>query len=279
MVIYSQQDPLVANTLLGFSDMTISQGGCLITALGTLLNLDPNTTNERLKGVNGFAAPQNSDQRNLLIWAKVAEAFPPVTATRVWSYNEEDVMAHTGSVLVEVSGEPIGGGKNGKHWIILKDADTCIDPFTGTERPYSDFPVRYGYAIINGIEAPIEVPSTPEENSNVYKGLDLTDPDSVRAAIDAWYDVANGLYIRADEHMASIQSIASTAEATPDVDAINAKINELKTRPVEVQTVEVVKEVPANPDTLIDAEKAGRFPQLVNLWRELTDTLKVTQEG
>ena len=279
MTIFSQQDPQYSELPLGFSSMTIGTGGCLITSIGNLLGFDPNTVNERLKGVNGFAAPQNvPEEKNLVIWAKIAEAFPPVTANRVWAYNDEEVRANAGHVLVEVSGAPIGGGKNGKHWIILKDVDTCIDPFTGLERPFADFPDRFGYAIINGIAAQVEaVPEgtateTPEENPNIYKGLDLTNIDSVKAAIDAWHEVANGAFIRVDDHLAAIKSIADNLETNPDIDSINNKINELKARTTEItepQTVEVIKEVPANPDTLISPEKSAKYPALVTLWKEI----------
>src|ERR1039458_5489878 len=104
MTLFSQRDPRWMNTLLGGSAYYIHAKGCTISCLAMILDLTPDVVNEKLKAVNGFA-PDAASQVSLLIWAKIAEAFPGVTVNRVLTYNNDDVKTAltTGSkVMVEV---------------------------------------------------------------------------------------------------------------------------------------------------------------------------------
>lgn len=138
----NQRDIRWANIPVGTGIQTIGQIGCLITVLSDILNTTPDIVNLRIRAVNGYA---NS---NLVIWAKLAEAFPGIHVRRVWSYNNDDVKANTPRVLVESSAAPIGG--RGSHWTNYIGNHQLQDPWTGLVRPTGDFPNPTGYAVITG---------------------------------------------------------------------------------------------------------------------------------
>ena len=137
-----QRDPKWGKIKLGFSNTTIEDFGCTISCLGNIIGVTPDVVNERMKSVNGFA------NGNLVIWDKIPQAFPGITVKRVWSYNNDDVLAHVPNVLVEVPAKPIGG--NGSHWVVFIGNKKLNDPWTGKERPTSDFPNPTGYCIVTG---------------------------------------------------------------------------------------------------------------------------------
>lgn len=158
-----QRDPRWGNIKLGTSNTLIKDYGCLISALGNIIGVTPDVVNERLKAVNGFA------YGNLVIWAKIEEAFPGIKVRRVWSYDNNDVKANTPRVVVEVPANAIGG--TGKHWVQFIGNQKCNDPWTGTERPTQDFvkfaPGATGYAVITGNwNNPVPVPPSDQDNLN-----------------------------------------------------------------------------------------------------------------
>lgn len=223
-----------ANVLLGFSNYYIHAKGCLITELAECIGVSVEEVNDKLKNVAGFAADATG-QVSLVIWAKIAEAFPGITVERFWAYNNDDVLAKLAegkSVIVEVSATPIGG--TGSHFVRYIGDGKLHDPWTGTERPTSDFPDVKGYAVVSGkfVEPVAEVtpaaPVAPVENT--YQGLDLTNLDSVKAAIDTWHDVANGLYVKADEYVTFKNKIAEAlgVDGGTNIDDLVAHIVTLK---------------------------------------------------
>ena len=135
----NQRDPRWANILIG--DLPIGQIGCTVSAIGDVIGITPDVVVSRLKAVGGFLG-------NLIIWAKIPEAFPGITVNRVWSYNNDDVKANVPNVIVEVPAEAIGG--TGSHWVNYIGNKQCKDPWTGTIRPTSDFPNPTGYCVISG---------------------------------------------------------------------------------------------------------------------------------
>lgn len=51
------------------------------------------------------------------------------------------------------------------------------------------------------LDTPVqEAPVAPEATEKIYKGLDLSNIDSVKAAVDAWYDVAHNKYKTVEEY-------------------------------------------------------------------------------
>lgn len=138
----NQRDPQWANIPVGTGIQTIGQIGCILTALSDIINTTPDVVNERLNAVNGFA------NGNLVIWAKIPEAFPGIQVNRVWSYDNDYVLAHVPNVIVESSAYPIGG--RGSHWTNYIGNHELKDPWTGTIRPTSDFPNPTGYCAVEG---------------------------------------------------------------------------------------------------------------------------------
>lgn len=214
-MILSQKDPRWANIKLGTSHYYIWAKGCLITELAEILNTTPDVVNQRLndlpvdaKGNTGFAL-DSTGQRCLVVWARIQEAFPEVTVRRVWEYNNEAVLSaltqHGESVIVEVDATPIGG--TGRHWVRYIGEHKLHNPWDmpGSEQPTSTFPNPTGFAVISKVAGQVvDQPAAPTAQpavENTYKGLDLNNPESVKAAIDTWHDVANGLYVKADEYV------------------------------------------------------------------------------
>lgn len=142
------------------------------------------------------------------------------------------------------------------------------------EHSYNDFLGVLRFIPEPAPEISTEQPATPETNSNEYKGLDLTNQESVKAAVDAWHDVAFGKYVNAEEHQAAMNALAEKLGVAPELDVMKAKIEELQNKPPEVQTQEVVKEVPVDP--ALDPAKVESHPVLKSLYDELLKFLKLS---
>lgn len=143
MQILSQRDARWKNLKLGFSKtLTIGDYGCTITCLAMYLNTTPDVVNERLKSVNGFA------QETLVIWAKVAEAFPGASITKIgWTYDNNDVKNNLPALVeVDFDGTP---RTDDRHWVVYVGNQKLYDPWTGTERPTSTYPAL-SYRLIKG---------------------------------------------------------------------------------------------------------------------------------
>lgn len=140
MNIFSQRDTRWKNITLGTKG-TIGEYGCTITCIAMILGTTPDVVNERIKSVNGYA------DGNLVIWAKLEEAFPGIKIKRVWTYDNADVLANVPNVLVEVDGKPIGGYR---HWVVFIGNKKLIDPWDGLEGPTSEYPDPKSYCVILG---------------------------------------------------------------------------------------------------------------------------------
>lgn len=141
MIALSQRDKRWKDLQLGTSDTKIGDYGCTITCLAIILGSTPDVVNERLKVVNGYA------QGNLVIWAKLEEAFPGIKIKRVWSYDNEDVKKNVPNVLVEVDGKPIGGYR---HWVVYIGNQLMIDPWDGKEKSTGIYSAPLSYCVIGG---------------------------------------------------------------------------------------------------------------------------------
>jgi len=74
-MFYSQRNLCWSGDNLGFGYTTIGNYGCVITSFGMGLGVNPSVVNWALKRVNGYTG----SNKNLVIWHKVAEAFPELT--------------------------------------------------------------------------------------------------------------------------------------------------------------------------------------------------------
>lgn len=190
-----QQDPNLKNIPLGDGSTTIGASGCTVSAIGDAINVTADIVNKYLQMVGGFKGA-------LVIWAKIAEAFPGITVYRYWTYNNDDVVAQLAKgnhVIVEVPAAPIGG--NGSHWVEYIGNHNLKDPWTGKVRPTSDFPNPTGYCVISGTwQATVHpIPST-------QGGGGMTDTDKAIG-----FD--RGLIAA---HNAGLIQTADSKEANPD---------------------------------------------------------------
>lgn len=181
MTILSQRDPRWKNTPLGTSPdgQTIGGYGCTITCLAMLAGLTPDEVNRRLNAVpkdgngnTGYA------QGVLLYWLRIKEAIPWLNFSwRGYSYDNEKVkaaIAKNGGCLVEVDfdGTP---RTDDRHWVLYIGGGKMYDPWTGTERPTSDYPIVHGFTIIDKIGEPqggymdCLLTNTPENNKTYAK--------------------------------------------------------------------------------------------------------------
>jgi len=164
----NQRDPRWKDILI--ADMSLGQIGCTVSAIGDVIGTTPDVVVTKLKAVGGFLG-------NLIIWAKISEAFPGITVNRVWSYDNTAVKNAIPNVIVEVPASAIGG--TGSHWVNYIGNQQCKDPWTGTVRPTSDFPNPTGYCIITGtwIDPKVaqqavldELRTERDTNWNLYQG-------------------------------------------------------------------------------------------------------------
>ncbi|HEX9059148.1 MAG TPA: hypothetical protein VF941_03120 [Clostridia bacterium] len=231
MEILSQQDPRFANIKLGFSAYYIWAKGCFVTEIAQALGLTPDAVNEKLKAVNGFASDgtkqaDGSDNLSLVIWDKIKEAFPGWTATYFPNYDNAAVLKNLeegNKVLVEVSAAPIGG--DGLHCVMYIGGQECYNcwPNPAVKVPTSTFPDVKAYVVLQqtpqaATDADTVTPTSVDPSSNqpvagedvsklptgwptTYQGLDMTNLDSIKAAIDSWRAVANGEYVSASEYV------------------------------------------------------------------------------
>lgn len=138
-----QSDPRWADELLGFSSLTIGSSGCAITALTMLYNyvtgnkLNPSDVNKKLKAVKGFSGA-------LIIWSKINKAFPELKwIYRDYNYKNFTVWKYVNikriPVMVEVI--PTKNVSTLRHWVLFLGDQKMADPFTGTIRSTSTYPL------------------------------------------------------------------------------------------------------------------------------------------
>lgn len=245
-----QKDPQWINLPLGDGATTIGISGCTISVIGDVLGVTPDVVNSILKTVGGFSGA-------LVIWAKLAIAFPGITVNRVWTYNNDDVLnqlAANNQVIVEVPAAPIGG--TGSHWVQYIGNHQLKDPWTGTIRPTTDFPNPTGYAVFSGKYQAAEnpAPSTSAVNSeglNTY-GLDPTNESSNQIVFQTWHDVSQGLYVPVAQYNALNNSTETLRE---NFDKLKGKYDTLSTELTTVNgTLETLKK--SDYDYGVEAKEA-----------------------
>jgi len=125
LVYYSQQDPKWKQDLLGFGDSgdTIGYVGCALTSLAMLLSghgygENPQSLNQKLKNVNGFASAG-------IRWGAVSQIYPQVIMKSFIACSSTDApiaqidasIAAGQPVIVMVDSSPAAGLQT--HWVVL----------------------------------------------------------------------------------------------------------------------------------------------------------------
>lgn len=188
---YSQRDDRWKLKKLGNGTGTIGSYGCTLTSITSGISafgstLTPLEANEKLKAVGGFGGTTE----NLIVWSALSKAFPQIKSVGIpEAYNNEKAkqMLDRGMpVVVKVNGSSIGASS---HWCLLVGNQKMLDPWTGNIVPTSTYPILSLVAW--------ELQKT-ETMADYYKGLDLTNKDSMRVAVDEWYNVSQGMYAKAE---------------------------------------------------------------------------------
>lgn len=221
-VLLSQNDPRWKNIPLGTSRSSIGQGGCTITCIAMKFGLDPKFVNERLNAVDGFAPSQANNpfepEKNLVIWNKLSEALPGVKFEyKYYTYDNEKVLQNL-PCLVEVNGAPIGGFR---HWVLFVGNHQIFDPWDGKVKPTSTYqPISF--VVLSGQVQQVV-------DGVVYKTLDLTNRESMKAAVDVWYDVViSKLYVRKEDHEVLTRQMEVLQEQNKE---LSGKLSTLASRP------------------------------------------------
>lgn len=254
MTPLSQRDKRWGSIKLGFSDTTIADYGCTITALSIILGTTPDVTNERLKAVQGYA------QGNLVIWAKLEEAFPGIKIKRVWTYDNEDVKKNVPNVLVEVDGKPIGGYR---HWVVYIGNGKMIDPWDGKEKSTASYPSPVSYCVIGG---KWNKPSPQPENMSIPKETfeelvtkaTTLDKAGERLNIPTNRDIFLAEMEKFSKYEETIRSKENEISTLKErLETVNRELTELNTRHIGLQNVHSDLETTAKQykTTLDDQEK------------------------
>jgi len=118
-------------------------------------------------------------QGNLVYWGRLPEIFANTTVRRVWDFNAQDIDANV-PTIVQVNGSPIGAPV---HFVLYIGENKLIDPWDGKVKPVGTYTAQ-SYAVIKG-EGVASVDS-------YYKGLDLTNEESMKVAVDVWDRLQKG---------------------------------------------------------------------------------------
>lgn len=189
----SQRDPRWSGLTLGESSHTIGFQGCTITCIAMFYGLTPDLVNDLLKKADAYYPENENDpfnpQKDLVWWTKLGQAIPG--AKFVYKYNQynNDTVLQNIPCLVEVNAASIGASR---HWVLYIGNHQLIDPWDGKIKPTSTYDAL-SFVVLGGqyLRAPVS------DTERFYKGIDVTNVESLHAAIDAWYDVARGdIYVR-----------------------------------------------------------------------------------
>jgi hypothetical protein len=153
-----------ANEKLGDSKYYIHAYGGALTCLAEILGTTPDIVNGTLKAVNGFSTDQTGEL-DQIIWEKIVPAFPGWSAQFFTPYNNDIILQALGGagrgVIVFVDAPDVVAGQ--LHAVRYIGGGQCHDPFTGTQRPTSDFPNVQSFVVITEIPKPAAAPEPPSE--------------------------------------------------------------------------------------------------------------------
>jgi hypothetical protein len=182
----SQRDARWKDIKIGNSTSSIGNYGCTITAIAMLAGTTPDVVNAFLTAVNGFLVDR-------IIWSKLNETklglhFPDMG--RQYIYNDvavREAIEKNGGCLVEVDYDGVVATPSDRHWVLYIGNHNLIDPWTGTIKPTSSYPLVKGYAIIQKNNEQDDLTSS-EENILRFLREQNADEGKVREAFGALTD-------------------------------------------------------------------------------------------
>lgn len=222
---FNQRDSRWGSNRHGTSSRTLAQTGCTVSIVASMLvhagyKTDPGKLNKLLTDNNGYA------QGNLIIWSAIARLFPKVKFEyRHYSYNNDLARAwiDAGKMpVIEVGAAPIGGSPGGKHWVGFVGNKKSVDPWTGTIRDTSTWQPT-GMALFD--YTPVTSNNGDNNMSNMYKGYDLNNPESMKVAVDVLVRVQQGEFVEKPVHEKALSDL-KTALEEEKIRAIDKAYNE-----------------------------------------------------
>lgn len=264
--IVSQRDSKWANIKVGAGDGTIGQVGCTITSLGYLVGLTPDKVNERINAVGGYSV-------NLVLWGKMLEAIG-VQCYRYTTYDNtkvKEAIASDGAVLGEVSAVAIGG--TGKHWVVMTGDGKVQDPWTGKERPTSDFTFT-GYTTVKFDKSKMG----NYTSDDYYMGLDLNNKDSMRECVKIWARLQAGDLVEAKDYVpkATYDAIKSSLEQSGlTINGLNSTISSLEAKVSSEpdRTKVAIDQAKAEQKKVFDVSEAQYQTRITQLETELANPI------
>ena len=158
MKLYNQRKyPNPPYAKLGFGQTTIASHGCKLTSFSMITEIDPPTLNEQFKKDGAFI-------KDLLIDSKIALSL---------GFEYEGIQTHhPGKISVaEVDMSPSPGKQ--QHFVVSLANGNILDPWTGTERPGSTYPIL-NYRVFNFNNNTMEL--TKDQKKDLAKlGFDFGD--------------------------------------------------------------------------------------------------------
>jgi flagellar biosynthesis chaperone FliJ len=186
MQTLSQRDPKWGEVTIGHSTSKIKDYGCTLVCLAILAGTTPDVVNAFLTAVGGFSVDR-------IIWKKLNETklgltFPDMG--RQYVYNDvavREAIEKNGGCLVEVDYDGVVATPSDRHWVLYIGNHQLIDPWTGTIKPTSSYPLVKGYAIIEKNNEQNDLTSS-EENILQFLREQNADEGKVREAFGSLTD-------------------------------------------------------------------------------------------
>ena len=151
MNILAQRDPRWKDLKIGASNSSIGNYGCTLTCLAMLAGTTPNVINNHLTTAKGYLEDR-------IIWSTLNKTNCGLTFPengRKYSYDNEGVLQaikDNGGCLVEVDFDGVITTPNDRHWVLFIGDGKAYDPWTGTERFTTKYPILKGYCVINVVK-------------------------------------------------------------------------------------------------------------------------------
>ena len=187
MQTLSQRDSRWGEITIGHSTSKIKDYGCTLVCISILAGTTPDVVNAFLTAVGGFSVDR-------IIWSKINETklglhFPDMG--RQYVYNDvavREAIEKNGGCLVEVDYDGVVATPSDRHWVLYIGNHQLIDPWTGTIKPTSSYPLVKGYAIIEKNNEQNDLTSS-EENILQFLREQNANEGKVREAFGALADL------------------------------------------------------------------------------------------
>ena len=259
----SQRNPKWGEITIGHSTSKIKDFGCTLTALAILADTTPDVVNAFLTAVGGFSVDR-------IIWTKINETklglhFPDMG--RQYVYNDvavREAIEKNGGCLVEVDYDGVVATPSDRHWVLYIGNHQLIDPWTGTIKPTSSYPLVKGYAIIEKNNEQDDLTSS-EENILQFLREQNADEGKVREAFGSLTDkiALQGQVQTLTEKITGLE--ASQIDLQKQIDNLSSKLIEEQKSEADWQrellTAKGQLENELEQNALIDEERK-RFKRL-----------------